>query len=509
MPPSQAHIAAKVLQGKWTTNIEGVAFRVLDLPPSCIEFVPLKGIEDASKSRPRVPGDQYFVVGTYDLQKEQDPVEVDVEDVSELQSPPKPQTRMGSLNLFRIRGNKELTLVERISYPSAILDLHFLPDRPTIFAVAGSTGDISLFEFAPNECNADIEGRGSFSLKLLGTCQVFKPSLLVLSFCWYPGTDHPDHPLLVATVSDGGAYLVRFDQTFQKFHVFWDGKPLWKHTDQAWCCAVPSLRPSRVFPYGIFTGGDDSEVILTYCTPHHLEEVPDELESVAYLKRQHTAGVTAILFLPLAPYTASIYRDMPIPGFFFLTGSYDDHIRLFVTEPERPRPARLLASLNIGGGGWRLKLLQDYGVEEHSRSGMKLRVLASCMFAGSKILELEGGEYDPAQPEAQTWTIKVVASMNVHQSMCYACDAQPWDPLVEGKLTYCNDHPGVNEKRLVVSTSFYDRLMCLWNFDPSLPQSENPVEHPTGDRFGTADISPEASKSSIDVNVQIKEEPSP
>ncbi|KAH8661660.1 hypothetical protein BGZ60DRAFT_433461 [Tricladium varicosporioides] len=484
MRPSQAHVTSKVLQGKWTANIEGVALQVLDLPPSCVEFVPLKGIQEASNPRPPVARDQYFVVGTYDLQKEQDPVEVDVEDVSELQSTPKLQTRMGSLNLFRVRGDRELELMDRISCPSAILDLHFLPDRPTVFAIAGSTGDISLFKFVSKEPNASTGEVGNFKLEFIQTHQVFNPDLLVLSFCWYPGPYHLDYPLLLATLSDGGLYFVSFDSSLQNFRTFWDGEPLWKHTDQAWCyCLEEGIRNFR-------------------------EKLTDDMSYVTHLGRPHTAGVTAILFLPLAPYLTLKQDHDPhnnLPSFFFLTGSYDDHVRLFVSEPNPNRPARLLTSLNIGGGGWRLKFLQDYSVEEHPRSGMKLLVLASCMFAGAKILELEGGEYDPDQPEAQTWTIKIVASMNVHQSMCYACDVQPWDPKVEGNITYCNNQPGVNEKRLVVSTSFYDRLICLWNFDPSLPQSIEPIEHPTREPYGATEISPEASKSSTDVGVRIEE----
>lgn len=57
-------------------NMDPIASQILDLPPSCIEFVPLNATE------------QYFVVGTYNLHKE-------VEDSQ------KSQSRDGSLKLFR------------------------------------------------------------------------------------------------------------------------------------------------------------------------------------------------------------------------------------------------------------------------------------------------------------------------------------------------------------------------------------------------------------------------
>jgi hypothetical protein len=90
----------------------GYPYRVhnLDLPPSCIEFLPL-GLKENKPS--------YFVVGTYNLQTEDETPAVDKEDVfdtglsvedkasNEARSVvsdelPKSQSRDGSLNLFRI-----------------------------------------------------------------------------------------------------------------------------------------------------------------------------------------------------------------------------------------------------------------------------------------------------------------------------------------------------------------------------------------------------------------------
>lgn len=65
--------------------VEAMQTLLLDLPPSCIEFCP---------SYP-----DYFVVGTYDLQK-------DSAEASHQQS----QTRNGSLLVFRLNGDKVYVL---------------------------------------------------------------------------------------------------------------------------------------------------------------------------------------------------------------------------------------------------------------------------------------------------------------------------------------------------------------------------------------------------------------
>jgi diphthamide biosynthesis protein 7 len=65
---------------------------------------------------------------------------------------------------------------------------------------------------------------------------------------------------------------------------------------------------------------------------------------------------------------------------------------------------------------------------------------------GARIIELKMSDTE--------CDFKVVASVTIHKSMCYACDVQP--AMKSGEI------PG---KRLVVSTSFYDKLLCVWNYD--------------------------------------------
>ena len=69
-------------------------------------------------------------------------------------------------------------------------------------------------------------------------------------------------------------------------------------------------------------------------------------------------------------------------------------------------------------------------------------MLASCMHAGSRILSLCKGENG-------TWMFEVVAKFDEHASMNYGSDMQPCEGDVKS----------------IVSTSFYDKLLCLWQFD--------------------------------------------
>lgn len=78
------------------TSITSIKSLVLDLPPSCIEFCPT--------SR------DYFVVGTYFLEKKEQDASVEnatgEEEEKSEDTDKKPQTRTGSLILFKVEGDE-------------------------------------------------------------------------------------------------------------------------------------------------------------------------------------------------------------------------------------------------------------------------------------------------------------------------------------------------------------------------------------------------------------------
>jgi diphthamide biosynthesis protein 7 len=70
------------------------------------------------------------------------------------------------------------------------------------------------------------------------------------------------------------------------------------------------------------------------------------------------------------------------------------------------------------------------------------------MHAGCRVLEL-------CRAKSGAWEFTIIAQFEEHQSMNYGSDVQP-----------CEDEGG-NTGRAIVSTSFYDKLMCLWKIELS------------------------------------------
>lgn len=68
------------------------------------------------------------------------------------------------------------------------------------------------------------------------------------------------------------------------------------------------------------------------------------------------------------------------------------------------------------------------------------------MHAGARILRLSRDGNDD-------WAFEVLGRFEEHESMNYGSDVQP----------------GGGRVKRVVSTSFYDKLLCLWQFDVGEP----------------------------------------
>ncbi|KAK1971809.1 WD40 repeat-like protein [Colletotrichum sublineola] len=383
---------------------------VLDLPPSCIEFCP---------THPK-----YFVVGTYNLMKDEEPPNESEDAGSSVAK--KTQNRNGSLVVFRLENNS-VHHVQTVSHPSAILDLHFcpFPSRHDIMAVVSSTGTLSIFRLNPGT-------DASEPLKHLATSRISEvpEGILFLSGVW----DTSNASSIAITTSTGEVRVVTLDSSWR---IIDDGDsgPVITHSLEAWTVAFSPAED----PFMVYSGGDDSELRYASCT-HSSEDGEKAGVGLRTLSpplnlRGHGAGVTAIL--PIAARLADGARIL-------VTGSYDDTIRIFAVHPPHEtydlRKFKKLGEKNLGGGVWRLKL-----VELQERDGRCcLRVLASCMHAGARIVELEG------PLDGGEWDIRVLARFEEHQSMNYGSDCVP----------------GPGQGRLkCVSTSFYDKLLCLWEAD--------------------------------------------
>ena len=87
----------------------------------------------------------------------------------------------------------------------------------------------------------------------------------------------------------------------------------------------------------------------------------------------------------------------------------------------------------------------------HSPEHKSYTLLASCMHAGSRIVRLESPG-SSAEGSSGEWAFSVLAKFEGHKSMNYGSDVQPVQRGQEGG------------QRTIVSTSFYDKLMCVWQF---------------------------------------------
>ncbi|KAH0005822.1 WD40 repeat-like protein, partial [Aureobasidium melanogenum] len=377
------------------TAISSIQSLILDLPPSCIEF--------CSTSR------DYFVVGTYFLEKKEQDVGVEIDAGDEEENTgdtdKKPQTRIGSLILFKVEGD-EVKQISTTPTPYAILDIHFSPHDPTLLAVAASTGVVQLFRFSSS----------TTSLEPLSTYQFFSSEILVLSLAWHPTSPN----ILGVTTSSGGVYTV--DVSVSEAETLDTGKEILGHELEAWTLAFSHTGKE------VYSGGDDATLrfstLPTLSTSTSTsEEEEDFLPTQWQDRRAHNAGVTAIL--PLA------HEDNVL-----ITGSYDDNIRI-LSCPQIGRK-QVLAEENLEGGVWRLKLLTS------SPKDAKYIVLASCMHAGTRIVAV-------TRDGSGEWSIEVLAKFEEHKSMNYGSDVQPGS--TEGG------------QQTIISTSFYDKLLCLWRFD--------------------------------------------
>lgn len=417
-------------------TIESIVNITLDLPPSCIEFSPLNPL--------------IFLVGTYLLKpgagkgQSGDP---DTAQTSTAQS-----LRSGSLILGLIcernkdvafanhdlqrqdrataerenvkslcpTTNLRITSLQTLPTPYAVLDLHFSPYDPSICAVATSIGAVCFFAL-------DLMNRGY--LTGLKSIQITNPSVLVLSLAWKPSSSTPS--IIAASLSNG--QIAVFDHEFPDTTLIM----VVAHSLEVWTVAW-SVLPGTDGAAVLYSGGDDSALCrhsenlqLQDVQINGGSQVEDAYEPLSRDAKTHSAGVTAILPIPVLGSS-----DQGL----FLTGSYDEYIRLL--EPAViGRRSKVLTEKRLGGGVWRLKLLGK--VDCTPGPGMRMRVLASCMHAGARVVEI-------SRSIEGTWTIVILAKFEEHESMNYASDA-------------CTQVDGDVRNLRFLSTSFYDRKLCVWN----------------------------------------------
>lgn len=380
--------------------------------------------------------------------------------------------------------------IQTISQPSAVFDLHFAPQtgRGDICAAVSSTGTITLFRLSPGQPSSTLTESEAAVLQPLSPSgleiQNSDENALLTYFAW-----HPTVPgLMAVTTNTGKVQFVQIDDDYQKATAL--GSPAIEHGAEicrgyqsvedserpvieepmeAWFVAFSGLweestkSSEPLLLSTVFSGGDDSSLRLrsyrlagkddpdtSKASDEQSTDDPDDgpvrYHYAGKAITGHNAGVTAILPLP---FTMSEGSQV------VLTGSYDDNLRVWAITPPhknygRPK-TRLLAEENLGGGVWRLKVIEELS----SMSGAgpwTAVVLASCMHAGARVIRIRGGA-----DLGQDLEIQVLAKFEEHKSMNYGSDYS----RVEVMLA----RDGGKSEVVCVSTSFYDRLLCVWNFE--------------------------------------------
>lgn len=299
--------------------------------------------------------------------------------------------------------------------------------------MVSSTATLALFRLCP-EADPPLKHLNTMDIAAMSDDEITPgpgEEILFLSFAWHPSRAD----LLAVTTSTGNVHLVHLRSLEGGWEL--NPEPVITHTLETWCVAISPIpnglgQPSggqeaAESPFRVYSGGDDS--MLRFRT-RSWDEGAIVGSLPALESRGHDAGVTAIL--PLF--------DQGDGHELIVTGSYDEHIRLF-TVPPFSKPKNLAEGRLDGGGVWRLKLI-DLDRTPSQDYVWRARILASCMHAGARVVELLGtgnGEYH----------FRVLARFEEHKSMNYGSDFQP----------------GWEDKLSVVSTSFYDRLLCMWKLE--------------------------------------------
>ncbi|KAJ5594178.1 uncharacterized protein N7459_000386 [Penicillium hispanicum] len=401
----------------------------LDQPPSCLEFCP------------EIP--DHFVVGTYLLSETKN-------ENGDIQ-----QSKTGSLQLWKLDPDTDqLSLVQKLALPYAVFDLHFHPSDRSKFAIASSTGAVALFEASDKSKSGTIPSQPSLSH--IWTKQVHEDaSIPALFLAWAPKNwfPQPQADGFAVTFSDSRTTVFGTESNLiQENAVTEWGSFEAKQMIEVWFVAMAAMESStepkqETIPF-MFTGNDFGS-LHTRRFESHSQARRDDDEPLAPMlldhddrARHHTAGVTSILPLPVP-----MLDDAPI----VLTGSYDEGLRVY----HATRRGEVLAEQGLGGGVWRLQLLDAEAVNienPEQTAERRFLVLASCMHAGTRVVRL----IQKQQGGASAWEIEVLAEFTEHESMNYASDV--W------KGSYATNQSAIQSasELLCVSSSFYDRRVCVW-----------------------------------------------
>lgn len=339
-------------------------------------------------------------------------------------------------------------MVHRLALPYAVFDLHFHPREKNKFAIVGSTGLAALF---------------SVDASTLAVSQIWEKqihedtSIPALFLAWAPQDwfPRPASDGFAVTFSNSRTTVFGTDGNI----VDESGIEEWgsyeaRQMIEVWFVALAAVKQvseetngnsGETTPF-MFTGNDFGSLHTRRFENHGGQPNEDDEPLASVLlehddrARHHTAGVTSIL-----PLDIPMVDGAP----FILTGSYDESLRVYHATFR----GEVLAEQGLGGGVWRLQLLSTTEIPGFDDNlERQFIVLASCMHAGTRVVRVTQKQQGQGPVE---WDIQVLAEFTEHESMNYASDV--WKGASEH-----SDALQASSELLCVSSSFYDRRVCVW-----------------------------------------------
>ena len=323
-----------------------------------------------------------------------------------------------------------------------MFDLHFHPRDPNLFAITGSSGCVALFRV--------LVSGGAESITPLWTKPVHEDSSIpALFLAWTPRGWFTNEQAdgFAVTFSDGQTTVFgnNTGNITQAEEITDVGTYHARQMIEVWFVALATYHNTegQSIPF-LFTGDDFGslhtrrlDLLSSGSEGNEQDLLPPTLLDYDDRARHHTSGTTAILPLP-----CPLVDDAPL----LLTGSYDEYLRIY----HATRRGAVLAELCLGGGVWRLQILKTESPDATS-SNWRFLVLASCMHGGTRVVKITGDR-------ESGWDIEILAEFTEHESMNYASDVWKGDQKA--------DDIGTKEGELLcLSSSFYDRRVCLWRIN--------------------------------------------
>jgi len=421
--------------------------------------------------------------------------------------------------------------LERLDFPFGIYDVHFHPQYRDLLGAATSAGHVQFYFLS--RCYNAVKASMEFTFISLGEALVEEPDEddgplpIVTQFQFiHPeqqvqslGDQHQRSVILAATTQFGSTKLLKttlpypvrtIPDDLSSKHDFSQDAPKSVRTQllqihqqsfdlEAWT-TLPIIywkSSKQVEPdVLVLSGGDDSQLLMSHLhLPSSVLEDTDidtiDVNFLLTLKRTHQAGAVSICGLgpvqPSSRYQAEVESGSYACQWFILTGSYDETLRLFIlnvnhsdqdlAEPGPPTLSFVLqAELALGGGVWRIKLLDSYEnpapLQPDAAISTDYILLIAGHTSGAHIVRLTITESVSAHDERKC-EFKIEKSFTEgHDSLVYAVEARSGAP-VRGSVSNQFSH---EVKWEIMSTSFYDKRVCNWKWTDPRPHESGKVQ---------------------------------